>query len=50
MRKFEITFAQHSHEYDLYNAEKLVDDFLLKVNKSLYRRYEVTSHFPKTKK
>ena len=28
-RKYEITFTQHSHDYDFYNTEKLVDDFLL---------------------
>ena len=29
IRKYEITFTQHSHDYDFYNTEKLVDDFLL---------------------
>ena len=28
-RKYGITFTQHSHDYDFYNTEKLVDDFLL---------------------
>ena len=31
IHKYKITFAQHSHNYYFYNAEKLVDDFLLKV-------------------
>ena len=31
IRKHEITFDQHSHDYDFYNAEKLVDDSLLNV-------------------
>lgn len=26
--KFEITFERHSYNYDFYNAEKLVDEFL----------------------
>ena len=37
IQKYEITFAQHSQDYDFYNAEKLVDDFLLNV-KSRIRR------------
>ena len=28
IRKYKITFAQHSHDYQLYNAEKFVDYFL----------------------
>ena len=31
MQKYEITFAQHSQDYDFYNSEKLVDNFLLNV-------------------
>ena len=31
IRNYEITFTQHSHDYDFCNAEKLVDDFLLNV-------------------
>ena len=31
IRKYEITFTQHSLDYDFYNAEKLVDEFLLNV-------------------
>ena len=29
--KYEITFAQHLHDYDFYDLEKLVEDFLLNV-------------------
>ena len=29
--KYEITFTQHSGDYDFFNAEKLVDEFLLNV-------------------
>ena len=35
IRKHEITFDQHSHDYDFYNAEKLVDDSLLNVKTRL---------------
>ena len=31
IQKYGITFTQHSHDYDFFNAEKLVDDFLLNV-------------------
>ena len=31
IRKYEITFAQHWQDYDFYNSEKLVDDFLRNV-------------------
>ena len=37
IRKYEITFAQHSRDYDFYNAEKLVDDFLLNVKNRVGR-------------
>ena len=30
-KKYEITFKQHPLDYDFYNAEKLVDEFLLSV-------------------
>ena len=36
-RKYEITFAQHLHDYDFYNAEKLVHDFLLNVKNRIGR-------------
>ena len=29
VRKFEITFQEHSSIYDFYNSEGLVDEFLL---------------------
>ena len=35
IRKYEITFTQHSHDYDLCNAEKLFDDFFLNVKNKL---------------
>ena len=31
IKKYEITFAQDSQDYDFYNSEKLVDHFLLNV-------------------
>ena len=37
IRKYEITFDQHSHAYDFYNAEKLVEDFLLNVKNKVGR-------------
>ena len=37
IQKYEITFAQHSHDYDFYDWEKLVDDFLLNVKNSIGR-------------
>ena len=37
IRKYEITFPHHWHDYDFYNAEKLVDDFLLNVNNRVGR-------------
>ena len=36
-RKYEITFTQHSLDYDFYNAEKLVDEFLLNVKNRVTR-------------
>ena len=35
--KYEITFTQHSHDYDFYNAKKSVDDFLLNVKNIIGR-------------
>ena len=40
IRKYEIIFAQHSLDYDFYNAEKLVEEFLLNV-KNRVTRYNV---------
>ena len=37
IRKYEITFSEHSHDYDFYNAEKLVHAFLLNVKNKLAR-------------
>ena len=37
IRKYEITFDQHSHDYDFYNAEKLFEDFLLNVKNKVGR-------------
>ena len=37
IQKYEITFTQHSHDYDFYNVKKLVDDFLLNVKNRIGR-------------
>ena len=37
IRKYEITFTQHSLDYDFYNAERLVDEFLLNVKNRVTR-------------
>ena len=37
LRKYEITFEQHSHDYDFYSAEKLVDEFLSNVKNRVLR-------------
>ena len=37
IRKYEVTFAQHSHDYDFYDSKKLVDDVLLNVNNRVGR-------------
>ena len=37
IRKYEITFDQHSFDYDFFNAEKLVKDSLLNVKNKLGR-------------
>ena len=37
IRKYEITFTQHSLDYDFYNAERLVDEFLLNVKNIVTR-------------
>ena len=37
IRKYENTFAQHSHDYDFCNSEKLVDNFLLNVKNRVGR-------------
>ena len=37
IRKYEITFTQHSLDYDFYNVEKLVDKFLLNVKNRVTR-------------
>ena len=37
IQKKEIPFVQHSQDYDFYNSEKLIDDFLLNF-KSRIRR------------
>ena len=34
---YEITFPQHLHDYDFYNAEKLADNFLLNVKNRVGR-------------
>ena len=37
--KYEIMFTQHSGDYDFFNAEKLVDEFLLNVKNRVGRSY-----------
>ena len=37
LRKYEITFERHSHDYYFYNAEKLVDEFLSNVKNIVLR-------------
>ena len=37
IRKYEITFIENSHDYGFYNAEKLVDQFLLNVKNKVAR-------------
>ena len=37
IRKYEITFTQHSLDYDFYNEERLVDEFLLNVKNKVTR-------------
>ena len=37
MRKHEINFSQHSHDYDFYNSESLVNEFLLNVKNRVKR-------------
>ena len=37
IRKYEITFDQYLHDYDFYNAEKLVEYFLLNVKNEVGR-------------
>ena len=37
IRIYEITFTQHLLDYDFYNAEKLVDEFLLNVKNRVTR-------------
>ena len=40
IQKYEIMFVQHSQDYDFYNSEKLVDDFLLNVMSRIRRSAE----------
>ena len=37
VRKFEMTFQEHSSIYDFYNSEGLVDEFLLNVKNRIER-------------
>ena len=37
VRKFEITFEEHSSIYNFYNSEALVDEFLLNVKNRIKR-------------
>ena len=37
VKKYEITFQEHSDSYDFFNSEKLVDEFLLWVKSKIFR-------------
>ena len=39
VKKYEITFQEHSDSYDFFNSEKLVDEFLLSVKSTIFRSY-----------
>ena len=36
VKKYEITFQEHSDSYDFFNSEKLVDEFLLLVKSKIF--------------
>ena len=36
VKKYEITFQEHSGSYDFFNSEKLVDEFLLSVKSKIF--------------
>ena len=36
IKKFEITFQEHSDSYDFFNSEKLVEEFLLSVKGKIF--------------
>ena len=39
IQKYQITFSEHSNDYDFYNSESLMDDFLFNVkNRIKYLR------------
>ena len=37
IKKFEITFQEHSDSYDFFNSEKLVEEFLLSIKGKIFR-------------
>ena len=37
VKKYEITFQEHSDSYDFFNSEKLVDEFLLWIKGKIFR-------------
>ena len=37
IQKYQITFSEHSNDYDFYNSESSVDDFLLNVKNRIKR-------------
>ena len=45
IQKYEITFAQHSQDYDFSDSEKLGDDFLLNVKSSIRRSAAAQLHY-----
>ena len=36
VKKYEITFQEHSDSYDFFNSEKLVDEYLLSVKSKMF--------------
>ena len=45
IQKYEITFAQHSQDYDFSDSGKLGDDFLLNVKSSIRRSAAAQLHY-----
>ena len=37
VKKYEITFQEHSDSYDFFNSDKLVDEFLLLVKSKIFQ-------------
>ena len=45
IRKYQITFSEHSNDYDFYNSESLMDDFLLNVKNIIKRSESLVDEF-----